>query len=77
MVPQATAHKFMGKAFFAFDTITLVPIQRSLIALPLLSDAQLRWLNEYHARCREKVAPSLQGRAKEWLIRETEPIVRA
>ena len=77
VVPQQTALKFMGKAFFAFDTITLVPIQRSLISLPLLSDGLLQWLNEYHSRCREKVTPRLQGRAKEWLIRETEPIVRA
>jgi len=77
VVPQQTAHKFMGKAFFAFDTITLVPVQRSLIALPLLSDGQLQWLNDYHSRCREKVAPLLQGRAREWLVRETETIVRA
>lgn len=75
--PRQTAHQFMGKSFFGFDTITLVPIQRTLIALPLLSDAQLQWLNDYHRRCRDTVAPLLQGRAKDWLMRETEPIVRA
>ena len=75
--PEQTPHRFMNKAFMGFDTITLVPIQRSLMLLPLLSDSQLKWINDYHQRCREKVAPLLQGRAKEWIMRETEPILRS
>jgi len=73
---RQTAHRFQNKQFLGFDTITLVPIQRGLIELSLLSDAQLAWLNEYHRDCREKVAPLLQGKAKEWIMRETESIAR-
>jgi len=76
--PIETKHRpFQDKQFFTFDTITLVPIQRKLIDLELLSEVELQWLNEYHRTCREKVAPLLQGKAKEWLMRETEPITRA
>jgi Xaa-Pro aminopeptidase len=74
--PRATPYKFLDRQFLGFDTITLVPIQRQLIQVELLSDAELKWLNDYHAETREKVQGLVQGRAKEWLLRETEPIAR-
>ena len=75
--PAVTAHHFGGRQFLCFDTITLVPLQRQLMQLDLLSNQQIEWINAYHKQCRDKVAPLLQGRALEWIIRETEPIVRA
>jgi Xaa-Pro aminopeptidase len=74
--PRATPYKFLDRTYLGFETITLVPIQRQLIQVELLTDAELAWLNAYHAKTRNKVQDRVQGRAKEWLLRETEPIVR-
>lgn len=45
----------------------------------LCSLLQRDWVNDYHRRCREVVGAELerQGRkeAREWLIRETQPII--
>ncbi len=75
--PAQTQHRFQEKQFLSFETITLVPIQRTLIDLTLMSKQQVDWVNSYHTKCREKVAPLVEGKAREWLMRETEPIVRA
>jgi Xaa-Pro aminopeptidase len=78
VVARDTPHRFQNKQFLGFDTITLVPLAaRNLIDLSLLSDEQVKWVNDYHALCREKLAPLLKDKAKEWLIRETEPIQRS
>lgn len=73
---RATKYRFQNRQFLGFETITLVPIQRTLIQVDMLSDEELQWLNEFHAETREKIAPRVQGRAKEWIMRETEPITR-
>lgn len=75
--PRATRYQFQQKQYLGFETITLVPMQRQLIDVALLSDGELAWLNAFHAETREKVAPLVEGKAKEWLIRETEEIKRA
>lgn len=77
MQPVETTYKFQNKQFLGFDTITLVPLQRSLMQLALLTPKERDWIDQYHRTCREQIEPLLQGRAKEWLIRETEPLPKA
>lgn len=79
-VRASTAHNFGGKTFCTFDTITLVPIQRKLIKVETLTDAELHWLNEYHASVRAAILPGVKARfpeAVDYLLRETELIVKA
>ena len=57
-----------------FETITLAPIDVNLVEVGMLTDAERRWLNDYHARVREKIAPGLDGSAKAWLLDATRPI---
>ena len=53
-----------------------------LIDPALLDDVELKWLDAYHARVRESMAPLLTGDAAtadddvayKWMMRETEPI---
>src|SRR5712675_1399209 len=40
-----------------FETLTLAPIDRSLINLNMLSGEELDWVNDYHARVRHAVRP--------------------
>lgn len=50
-----------------FETLTLCPIDRSLIVPSLLSAEELAWLNAYHARVYAQLAPFLSERDKAWL----------
>jgi Xaa-Pro aminopeptidase len=54
-----------------FETLTLAPIDRSLIDLELLDRAELAWLDEYHARVREMLAPLVDDQTRRWLYGAT------
>jgi Xaa-Pro aminopeptidase len=72
--PVQTTHKFNGRQYLGFETITYCPIQKSLIDKSLMTEKEIKWLNQYHAECREKLTPLLSGYALEWLNRSTEPL---
>jgi Xaa-Pro aminopeptidase len=56
----------------AFETLTLAPIDRRLIDVAMLSAAELKWLNDYHARVNRAVRPHLGDNAtKLWLDEAT------
>ena len=52
---QAVAERPM----LGFETLTLAPIDRTLIATAMLSADERNWLNTYHARVRETLSPLL------------------
>jgi Xaa-Pro aminopeptidase len=60
----------------AFEALTLAPIDRRLIDVKMLSDNELSWLNDYHARVRREVRPLLDDTTKVWLDAATEPLAR-
>lgn len=52
----------------AFETLTLVPIATSLLARELLSNDEIIWLNSYHKRVMQIIAPMLDDKsAHDWL----------
>ncbi|MGB8397590.1 aminopeptidase P family protein [Bradyrhizobium sp.] len=60
------------KPLNAFETLTLAPIDRRLIDVTMLSSAELKWLNDYHARVNLEVRPQLDEEAtKLWLDQAT------
>ncbi len=48
-----------GRPFLAFETLSFAPIDRRLIEPALLGAEERAWLNAYHARVLEVVAPPL------------------
>lgn len=63
--------------FLSFETLTLCPFDRKLVDTTLLSDSDLRWLNNYHAMVAERLLPALDTEEqRQWLIRQTAPITR-
>lgn len=60
--------------FLEFETLTLCPINQSCIALELMTESEITWLNEYHQTVRERLAPHLQGKVLYWLIENTQAI---
>ncbi len=50
-----------------FETLTLAPFDRRLIAPEILSAAELDWLNAYHARVRLELSTHLNADDVKWL----------
>ena len=57
-----------------FETLTLAPIDRSLIDSSLLDDEEIAWLDGYHARVRETLTPLVDPDTAHWLGEATAPI---
>lgn len=62
------------RPMYTFETITLVPIDTRLVNAHMMNVAEITWLNIYHAKVREKIAPLLTGSDHEWLMQRTESI---
>jgi Xaa-Pro aminopeptidase len=68
-----------ARKFVAFETVTMVPISRKLIDVQRLTEVELAWLNEYHAKVRAVLQPIMERDFPEtvaFLIQETEPIAK-
>lgn len=61
------------RKMMSFETLTLVPIDLSLVEPKLLTVDEIAWLNAYHARVREVIAPHLVADRK-WLEAATAPL---
>jgi len=59
-----------------FNTVSLAPLDRRLIVADMLSDDEVAWLNEYHSRVYQEIAPHLDQDEKAWLRAATQPITR-
>ena len=74
-VRRATDVPDAPRPVLEFETLTLAPIDRSLVEPSLLTADELGWLNDYHARVRAVVGPQLTDEDKAWLEAVTEPIM--
>ena len=62
-------------SFMRFETLTLCPIDMTPIDVTLLNHEEIAWLDTYHHRVRERLGPHLSGAARDWLERNTLPLV--
>jgi Xaa-Pro aminopeptidase len=53
--------------FLKFETLTLFPMDHSLIDTSLLSKEERDWLNAYHQKVYDQLAPQLSGEEQAWL----------
>lgn len=59
---------------YAFETLTLCPIDTRCIDTTLLNSSEVTWLNQYHRQVFERLSPRLKGEALGWLAHATEPL---
>jgi Xaa-Pro aminopeptidase len=59
---------------YGFETITLAPIDRNLVARDLLDDGEAAWLDGYHARVRGTIGPLVDAETRAWLEQATAPV---
>lgn len=64
--------------FLRFAKLTMIPIQKNLININLMTDDELNWLDNYHAEVLEKVGARLEegSPAMAWLQTACEKINR-
>lgn len=60
--------------FLAFETLTLCPIDTTLIILEMLSEEEKNWLNRYHQKVREQLSELLNAEMRDFLEKLTEPV---
>jgi Xaa-Pro aminopeptidase len=58
----------------AFETLTLAPIDRRLIDPALMTPDEIAWLDGYHARVAETLAPLVDKETLGWLRDATRPL---
>ncbi len=61
-------------ALNAFETLTLAPIDRRLIAADLLTADERAWLDGYHARVARDIGPLVDAATWAWLNQATLPL---
>ncbi len=61
-------------AMHRFETLTLCPIDRRLIATHLLERAELKWIDAYHARVWQELEPILPPSTRNWLKKATKAL---
>ena len=74
LVVAAPAIPGAEKTMDAFETITLAPIDRRLIDISLMTRDEIDWLDSYHARVAETIAPRVDKDTQAWLRAATRPL---
>ncbi|MEM9733537.1 MAG: aminopeptidase P family protein [Pseudomonadota bacterium] len=57
-----------------FETLTLAPIDHSLIVPEMLTEGERDWLNAYHTRVRQTLTPLVSAEVADWLAQVTAEI---
>ncbi len=73
-VTPAEAPEGAEKELLGFETLTLAPIDATLVEPALVSEAERAWLDAYHARVRETLSPLVDADTAAWLETATRPL---
>ncbi len=76
LVVGAAAVPGAEKALYAFETLTLAPIDRRLILAEMLTPDEAAWLDRYRARVFEALSTLLDADSRAWLTASTRPLGR-
>lgn len=75
-VPSPVSNEEFGN-FYTFEPLTLFPFDLRLFDTSLMTDAEIYWVNEYHARVRETLLPLLENEnQRQWLTAKTSKLCR-
>jgi hypothetical protein len=60
--------------FYRFEIVSYVPFELRAIDKKYLTAAEIKWLNDYHQACYEKISPFLNENEKNWLKNATKAL---
>ncbi|NNE14203.1 MAG: aminopeptidase P family protein [Saprospiraceae bacterium] len=61
------AEKSEYKGFLKFETVTLFPIDTTLIDKSILNESEINWINAYHEEVANKLIPHLELKYQDWI----------
>ena len=67
--PIASEGKYLG-----FETLTFVPLDRTLVDKTLLTEAEIGWWNRYHEQVEAILGPQMEGEDLDWLKEQCAPL---
>ncbi|OYX64212.1 MAG: X-Pro aminopeptidase [Sphingomonadales bacterium 32-64-17] len=73
VAPRAITGADEGE-WLGFETLTLAPLDRSMVEPSLLSLREIAWWNDYHAQVAKVIAPQLEGAERAWLLEACQPL---
>lgn len=62
------------RPMLGFETLTLAPFDRRLVDVALMTASELAWLNAYHRKVLDTLAPHLDDKSLSWLEEATAPL---
>ncbi|MCA9453485.1 MAG: M24 family metallopeptidase C-terminal domain-containing protein, partial [Nitrospira sp.] len=74
-VVEDESFKNSSRRFLTFDTLTIVPFERALIAMELLSLKERQWVDTYHARVWADLQSLVDTDTRAWLELATQPLI--
>ena len=60
--------------FLKFETLTLFPYDARLIDISMLSQKEIKQVNDYHKMVRERLTPYLNAEEAAWLAEKTKEL---
>jgi Xaa-Pro aminopeptidase len=64
-------------SFLKFETLTLYPFDLKLFETSIMTDVEIKWVNDYHEEVRRRLMPYLDTEEqRQWLIKNTQPLTR-
>ena len=73
MVQEYANDDEFGK-FLQMETVTLFPYDTKLIETSLLTEKERNWINQYHQKVYDKIAPLLDEETRIWLSEKVKTI---
>ena len=74
VVKSEEMSKDISRQFLGFDTLTVVPFDRKLIVINLLSRQEQDWVNAYHLRVWKCLEAKVDTDTRVWLEEATQPL---
>jgi Xaa-Pro aminopeptidase len=74
-VVKDESFKTPTRPFLAFETLTIVPFERALIATDVLSLKEREWVDTYHACVWKCLQSEVDADTRVWLEQATQPLV--
>jgi Xaa-Pro aminopeptidase len=74
-VVKDESFKTSTRPFLAFETLTIVPFERALIATNMLSLKEREWIDTYHARVWKCLQSEMDADTRAWLEQATQPLI--
>lgn len=63
-----------GTKALKFETLTMVPIDKRMIDVKLMTHEEIKWLDDYHARVAKLLMPYMDADEQTWLQEATSPL---